>query len=318
MRIRNITKISTVHNGQAWYIYVHNMKILGTGLSGLVGSRVTELLAPDFTFENLSLETGVDITDKASVDGFFAKSDAPWVFHMAAYTDVQGAEKERALGESGIAWRVNVLATEHIAENCKKLGKKLLYIDTDYAFDGKKQNYVYTEDDTPNPLGWYAKTKSEGAKRALALGDTGLVIRISNPYRANPVGKKDFVHKMLERALAGQTISGATDQLFVPTFIDDIAAALRALIRTDAHGIYHVVSGPALSPYEAGTTLAQVFGFDKKLVQATTFTAMFADRAPTPQYAALSNAKIQALGVRMHSFAQGVTEVKRIESGVIE
>lgn len=289
------------------------MKILGTGLSGLVGSRVTALLAPGFMFENLSLETGVDITDRASVDSYFAKSDAPWVFHMAAYTDVQGAEKERTLGETSVAWKVNVLATEHIAENCKKLGKKLLYIDTDYAFDGIRKDHLYTEDEPPNPLGWYAKTKSEGAKRVLALGSLGLVIRISNPYRARPVGKKDWVHKMLERLQSGQGITGAADQLFAPTFIDDIAGALKILVAKQASGIYHVVSAP-LSPFDAGKIIAQTFGYDPSMVKAVTFAEMFAGRAPVPQYAALSGEKIAALGVRMQPFTAGIEEVKKQES----
>lgn len=286
------------------------MKILGTGLSGLVGSRVTELLSPDFTFENLSLETGVDITDKTSVDTHFAKSAAPWVFHMAAYTDVQGAEKERALAQKSTAWKVNVLATQNIADNCRRLRKKLLYIDTDYAFDGTKKSY--SEEDTPNPLGWYAVTKSEGAKRVLALGQQGLVIRISNPYRAHPVGKKDFVHKMLERMQSGQSVTAPQDQLFAPTFIDDIAAALRVLVRLGANGIYHVVGSP-LSPLSAAKIISEVFGCDAGLVRETTFARMFADRAPVPQYAALKNDKIQSLGVKMHSFREGIAEVKKQE-----
>jgi dTDP-4-dehydrorhamnose reductase len=281
-----------------------DMKILGTGLSGLVGSRVTQLLSPDFTFENLSLETGVDITDKESVTKRLEQSDAPWVFHMAAYTNVQNAEKEKDM-----AWKVNVEATRYIADICKELGKRLLYIDTDYAFDGKKKSY--TEDDEQNPLGWYAKTKTEGAKRVLAIG--GLVIRISNPYRANPVGKKDFVHKMLELMQAGLAVKAPTDQIFAPTFIDDIAAALRVLVKLGAGGIYHVVGSP-LSPFEAANIIAKVFGCDTALVVKTTFTKMFAGRAPVPQYAALTNDKIKALGVVMHSFHEGVVEVKKQES----
>jgi dTDP-4-dehydrorhamnose reductase len=287
------------------------MKILGTGLSGLVGSRVTQLLSPEFTFENLSLESGVDVTDKPSVDSYFAKSNAPWVFHMAAYTDVQGAERERKLAEHSTAWKVNVLATQNIVDNCRRLRKKLLYIDTDYAFDGKKKSY--TEEDTPNPLGWYAVTKSEGAKRVLALGNAGLVIRISNPYRARPVGKKDFVHKMLESMQAGQSVTAPDDQIFTPTFIDDIAAALRVLVRLGASGIYHVVGSP-LSPYEAAGIIAKVFGCDTALVGKTSFAAMFAGRAPIPRYAALKNDKIRSLGVMMHSFAQGIAEVKKQET----
>lgn len=288
------------------------MNILGTGLSGLVGSRVVELMADDFEFENLSLETGIDITDKKSVEGFFKKSTAPWVFHLAAYTNVQEAENERTLGEHSAAWKVNVLATEHIVENCKIFGKKLLYVDTDYAFDGKKRSY--SEEDLPQPMSWYAITKTEGAKRALSLGNKGLVMRISNPYRANPIGKKDFVHKMLERLAAGLPVSGATDQLFVPTFIDDIAVALRILLKTDAWGIYHVVSQPALSPYQAAVTLAESFGFDTTLVRETSYRAMFEGRAKAPQYANLSNDKIQALGVRLHSFSEGLRAVKLQEA----
>jgi dTDP-4-dehydrorhamnose reductase len=186
-----------------------------------------------------------------------------------------------------------------------------LYIDTDYAFDGKKKSY--SEDDVPSPLGWYALTKSEGAKRVLALGNMGLVIRISNPYRAHPVGKKDFVHKMLGLMQAGHSVTAPQDQLFAPTFIDDIASALRVLVRLNASGIYHVVGSP-LSPFEAATIIAEEFGCDTGLVQKTTFAEMFGDRAPTPQYAVLTNDKIKALGVIIHSFREGIVEVKRQES----
>jgi dTDP-4-dehydrorhamnose reductase len=294
------------------------MNILGTGLSGLVGSRVVELMSPEFSFENLSLETGVDITDKSSVDSYFGHSDASWVFHMAAYTDVQTAENDRPKGESSTAWKVNVLATENIVANCRKFRKKLLYVDTDYAFDGKKSEY--TEADTPNPLGWYARTKYEGAKRVLALGGQGLVIRIANPYRAHPVGlsaqpgKKDFVHKILERLESRQTVIAPTDQLFTPTFVDDIAYALRALIQADTSGIYHVVGSSGLSPFDGATLIAQIFGYDTALVKSSTFKEMFASRAPAPQYAFLKNDKIRRLGISMRTFAEGLTEVKKQES----
>ncbi len=287
------------------------MNIIGTGLSGLVGSRIVELLSDD-TFEDLSLETGVDITDYNIVNSRIGKSPAAWVFHFAAYTDVQGAEKEKSLGKDSLAWKINVLATENIVAACKQTGKKIIYIDTDYAFDGSKKE-PYTEEDTPHPLGWYAMTKYEGAKRVLALGDQSVVIRIANPYRANPIGKKDFLHKMLERMQSGQTIAGATDQLFVPTFIDDIAAALKALLKANATGLYHVVGSSSLSPYEAGRTIARVWGIDESLVTETTFAQFFSGRAAIPQYANLSNAKIHTLGIDMRTFEEGLREVKRME-----
>jgi len=288
------------------------MNILGTGLSGLVGSRLMELLKDSMTFQNLSLETGVDITNKNNVDSYFATSDADWVFHLAAYTDVQGAEKEKDLKEESVAWKVNVLATEYIVENCKKFKKNLLYIDTDYAFDGTLGSY--SENSTPNPLGWYAKTKSEGANRVLSLGQKGLVIRISNPFRANPVGKKDFVHKMLERLQQGLTLSAPTDSVFVPTFIDDLAQAVQALVPAQSSGIYHVVGAKELSPYEAAMHIATVFGCDVSLVQKTTFDEMFMNRAPAPRMAHLTQEKILNLGIHPHTFEEGLIEVKSQES----
>ncbi|MBI5019218.1 sugar nucleotide-binding protein [Candidatus Gottesmanbacteria bacterium] len=137
------------------------MKLLGTGLSGLVGSRIVALLS-QHTFTNFSLENGVDITDSASITPrITGDTDSPWVLHLAAYTNVQQAEADALLGENSTAWKVNVAATQTLVDACRITGKHLLYIDTDYAFDGAKD--VYSEEDTPHPLGWYAKTKSEGA-----------------------------------------------------------------------------------------------------------------------------------------------------------
>lgn len=287
------------------------MNIIGTGLSGLVGSRVVELLSTH-TFTNLSLENGIDITDSASVATHIKNgTDVPWVFHFAAYTNVQQAEKDRPLGEESVAWKVNVEATQNIVDVCKNSGKRLLYIDTDYAFDGTQD--VYTEDDPPQPMGWYAFTKSEGAKRVRSLGDHGLVVRISNPYRANPVGKKDFVHKMLERLIANQEIVAPNDQIFVPTFIDDIAYALETLISSQQSGIFHVVGSQALSPFDAAQSLARLYGFDGSMIRPTSFAAYFENRAPTPQKAALSNAKARRLGIVMRGFDDGIVEMKRQE-----
>lgn len=283
------------------------MNIIGTGLSGLVGSRVVELLTPKYSFVNFSLETGVDITNREDIALKVRDMESSWVLHLAAYTNVQQAEKER-----DVALKVNVEATEHIVDACKTSDKRLLYVDTDYAFDGTKKE-GYTEEDVPNPLGWYAKTKTEGAKRVLAY-DKGLVIRISNPYRANPVGKTDFVHKMLEKLRSGEVLIAPTDQLFVPTFVDDIAAAIDMLISLNATGIYHVVGSQAISPFDAAKLVATTYGLDDTLVKPTTFVEYFKNRAPLPQYAVLSNAKITTLGLTMRGFEEGIAEVKRQES----
>lgn len=293
------------------------MNIIGTGLSGLVGSRVVELLTTH-TFTNLSLEHGIDITDTASVSSYIhSATDAMWVLHLAAYTNVQQAEKERALGENSVAWRVNVDATQNIVDVCKATGKRLLYIDTDYAFDGTKD--TYTEDDIPHPLSWYAYTKSEGAKRVLTLKEGSAIVRISNPYRSmvglsnGKQGKKDFVHKMLECLSANQEIVAPSDQIFVPTFVDDIAYALETLMMQEASGIFHVVGSQALSPFDAARSLARLYGFDESLVRSTSFESYFKGRAPTPKKAVLCIDKVRALGIKMKGFEDGIAEMKHQE-----
>ncbi len=284
------------------------MKILGTGLSGLVGSRIVELLSPHFQFENLSLETGVDITKKETVDRYVDASDAPWVFHFAARTDVDGAEKEKSLKEESPTWIVNVDATGYIVEACRRTGKHVLFISTDFVFDGLKE--AYTESDTPNPAGFYAETKYEGEKLVMTLKNNGLIIRIANPYRINPFTKPDFVHKIIGRLKNNQEIKAAHDQIFVPTFIDDIAYAIRTLVAKQATGIYHAVGSQALSPYTAAQKIAKTFGFNTSLVQQVSFAEYFKGRAPRPFHALLRNDKITKLGVVMHSFDEVLPRVK--------
>ena len=281
------------------------MNIIGTGLTGLVGSRIVELLSPRYAFTNMSLDTGVDITDREAVTSRI-ESDmvSPWVLHLAAYTNVQQAELDKPLGTESAAWKVNVEATQTIVDACKKTGKKLIYIDTDYAFDGMQKSY--TEEDTPHPLCWYAETKSEGATRVLSLGKQGIVVRISNPYRAHPVGKTDFVHKMLERMNQGLPINAPKDQLFVPTFVDDLSTVVDGLIKHDASGIYHAVGSTPVSPFEAATIIAQAFGKDPSNIHETTFKEYFQNRAPTPQYAVLLDTKLSRYGITMHGFKEGI------------
>lgn len=279
------------------------MNIIGTGLSGLIGSRIVELLSPRFSFEDLSLDTGLDITNERVVHERITKSDAPWVFHFAAKTDVDGAEKERALRTKSPTWIVNVIATEHVVSVCRETGKRLLYLSTDYVFDGTSSEY--REDATPKPQGWYAVTKYEGEKRVATLGDCALIVRIANPYGSGG-NKPDFMHKIIEKLNSGQALKAPTDQLFIPTFIDDIANALGILVEHNASGVYHVVGTQALSPYEAAKKIAAAYDLDVSLVGETLFKEYFRRRAPRPKRAVLKSDKIAKFGIQMHSFDEGL------------
>lgn len=280
------------------------MKIIGTGLSGLVGSRVVKLLEPEFQFENLSLETGVDITQKDVVRSIFAASEAPWVFHFAALTDLETAEKERQLGEKSIAWRVNVGGTQNIVEAAAVSGKRVLYLSTDFVFDGKTD--PYTEKSTPHPLSWYAVTKYEGEKLVAELKDVGLILRIAFPYEAANLGKSDFVHRIMKGLRSGDRIEAPSDQRITPTYIDDVARVIRILVGNGASGVYHAVGSEALSPYEAAVLIAKTHGLDESKIAPVTWESYYKDRAPRPRQAVLKNEKIASLGLSMIPFSEGI------------
>ncbi|OGG08327.1 hypothetical protein A2154_03555 [Candidatus Gottesmanbacteria bacterium RBG_16_43_7] len=282
------------------------MKVLGTGLNGLVGSRIVELLN-DYEFENLSLETGIDITDYDTVKRHIANSDAPWILHMAAFTDVDKAELDRVNGQGGLVWRVNAQASGDIAKIAGEYSKRVLYLSTDYVFAG--DNDTYTETDTPNPLGWYGITKYEGELRVMVASDKNVVVRTANPYRAVYGGKKDFVHAIAERLIRNQTVFAPTDQIFVPTFIDDIATAITFIFNSEMAGIYHAVGPDVLSPYQAARAICHALEKDQALVRETTFSVYFRNRAPRPLRANLKNDKMAKSGIKFTPFTEGLGQV---------
>lgn len=284
------------------------MKILGTGLNGLVGSRIVELLSGKYEFENLSRSSGVDITNENQVLEKITNSDAQIVLHLAAKTDVDGCEKDKELGEEGEAWKINVLGTQNVANACLATNKKLIYISTDFVFDGEKE--VYYEEDIPDPINWYAQTKYEGEKIVQNLKTPWVIARIAYPYRAN-FTKIDFFRAIKKRLQEGLPVAGVTDHIFTPTFIDDIAFVIDALIKNTSQGIFHAVGSQSLTPYDAALLIAKTFDLDQNLISKTTREEFFKDRAQRPFQLALKNDKITESGVRMKTFEEGLREVKK-------
>ncbi|MEK7165455.1 MAG: SDR family oxidoreductase [Patescibacteria group bacterium] len=285
--------------------------LLGTGLSGLVGTRIIELLSDTFEFQDLSYETGVDITDSVAIESHFRNSKALWVLHLAAKADVDGCEKDRPFGNEGAAWKINVQGTKNIVVAAHKYDKRVLYISTDFVFDGRLD--VYTENDKPNPLNWYGETKYEGEKLILT-NHQNLVVRIAYPYRAqNPV-KKDWLHAIAAKLSQNQEVAVLSDHVFTPTLIDDIAVAVKYLIEHNLSGIYHAVGSSSLTPFAAALEIAKHLGYNKNLVKSTNIENFYKNRATRPYTLRLRNDKISALGVHLRSFTDGLIEIKKQQS----
>lgn len=301
------------------------MKILGTGLSGLVGSRVVELLKDKYGFENLSLSNGIDITDREKIIETVKASNASILLHFAAKTGVDNCEKDKnedikilryndIKRFSGLktAWAVNVLGTKNIVEACQLGKKNLIYISTDFVFDGEKSQELdgYGEENNPGPINWYGQTKYEGENIVRNSNLPWLIVRIAYPYRAY-FTKIDFVRTLLEKFKKREKLTMVTDHIMTPTFIDDIAKALDVLIAQRLRGIFHVVGDQFVTPYEAALSIAKTFGFNSSQVAKTTRAKYFKNKAYRPFSLGLKNDKIEKLGVKMRTFKEGLLELKR-------
>lgn len=291
----------------------------------MIGSRIVELLSGKYDFEDLSLEKGVDITDKKMVIDKINLFEGKWIIHLAAKADVDGCEidKSEDIKISGYedikrfsglktAWVINVEGTRNVASAAQKFGKKIIYISTDFVFNGQNPPVGgYSEEDTPNPINWYAQTKYEGEKIVAGSGNGWLICRLAFPYRANFSLKKDFVRAILDRLKTGEKIVAASDQIVTPTFIDDIARALDKLISDDSRGIFHLTGSQSLTPYEAAKLIAKIFGQNVNLIQKVKGKDYFTGRAKRPFKLILKNDKIKKLGAKMRGFEEGLEEVKK-------
>lgn len=274
------------------------MKIAITGADGLVGSRIIKLLKNDFEFIAIS-QKDCDITNKNQVFQTVKGIDFEILLHLAAYTNVDGAESEPEL-----AYRINVEGTKNIFDAVCQKNKKIIYISTDFVFDGK--NPPYDEDCVPRPLGVYGKTKYEGER---IIGSQGMIVRISYPYRAAFEKKRDFVRTIISLLKKRKTIAMVTDSSMTPTFIDDIAYALKYLYTHYSPEIFHVVGRSSHSPYEAGKHIAYIFGFDEHLIQPTTYEEYFKGKAPRPYDSRMVSKK--NIFSPMRTFEEGLQEMVR-------
>lgn len=289
------------------------MKIIGTGLSGLVGSRIVELLT-DHQFIDYSLATGISILDPKQLEDATTKdSDFDCFLHLAAFTDTNQAWAQNG-DKNGLCYQLNVVGTQNIIDICKKYNKHLIHISTDFVFDGTKEG-SYTEEDIPNPIEWYGATKYEAEKLVLSSGISATIIRIAFPYRAVFADKKDLIRKVID-ALKTNTLNPMfADQITTPTFVDDIAMGMKYFIENKPSGIFHLVGSSSQSPFEMCQKIAKIWGFDPKLVRKGSLEeyvkTLPAGSRPWQRNLAISNEKIKSLGISMKTLEEGLKAMKQ-------
>jgi len=289
-------------------------KIIGTGLSGLVGSRIVELLKDKFEFVDFSLDSGVNLLDQQSLaDAFEKNKDAIAVLHMAAFTDTNAAWEQKG-DKTGICYQLNVEGTRSILNLTQKYNQFLIYISTDFVFDGTKTT-PYLETDTPNPIEWYGETKYLGEKVITDSGYTNYNIsRITYPYRAEYDKKNDIIRKVLSKLQNNEPVKMFFDQICTYTFIDDIAESLGYFLENKTTGIYHLVGSSSHSPYEMCLEIAKAFNLNKDLISASSLEEYLKSQPvgsrPWQKTLITSNQKVTNLGLKFKTLSEGLEEIK--------
>ena len=209
------------------------MKVLVTGVKGQLGYDVVKRLT------SLNIEAkGVDIDDfdltdeNAVMEGISSYSpDA--IIHCAAYTAVDRAEDDKEL-----CYKVNVLGTRNVALAAKKLNAKMLYISTDYVFEGTGTEY-YKPEDEKAPVSEYGRTKSLGEDEVTSLLEKLFIVRISWVFGVNG---NNFVKTMLRLGKERSELNVVSDQIGSPTYTVDLAVLLADMIQSEKYGIYHATN----------------------------------------------------------------------------
>lgn len=235
--------------------------------------------------------THADITDAAVVEHVLADYDPQVVFNCAAYNQVDVAEKEPQA-----AYAVNALAVRNLALACRQMDARLVHFSTDYVFDGNARQ-PYAEDDRTHPLGAYAVSKLAGEMYAQAYLDRVLVVRTSGVFGPGGVAtaRGNFVELMLRLAGSGRPIRVVEDHVASPSFAPALAARTVDLIDRDQTGVFHIGGGTPISWFEFARLIFEVAGLAPVLL--ATNEREYRTTARRPRYSALSNAKMERLGI---------------------
>jgi dTDP-4-dehydrorhamnose reductase len=226
-----------------------------------------------------------DITDEAATRRAIRAAQPEAVIHAAAFTRVDDAEAQRET-----AFAVNARGTRHVAQGCEDAGARLIYISTDYVFDGKKGR-PYVETDPPHPLGVYGASKLEGERETSRLGARSLIVRAA--WLFGP-GGPNFVRTIFTRAGEGGALRVVDDQVGGPTYTVDLAEAIARLLSVGAGGIVHSANGGHCTWFQFARAILEEA--DLKGVSITPISTDVLRRpAPRPTYSVLDTARYASL-----------------------
>jgi dTDP-4-dehydrorhamnose reductase len=272
------------------------MQVMLFGASGLLGQDLVKALTSEQmtsgqrTSDQLTALSSkdADLRDRPRIREVISNSRPDWIILSAAYTDVDGCESNRDL-----AFAVNFEGAINVAEAAREAKSRMLFLSTDYVFDGSKRS-PYEVSDARNPTGVYGESKARAEERLLEILPEVCIARTSWLFGH---GGKCFPATILKLASTRPELSVVNDQRGSPTFTPDLAAALVQLCRASAQGIVHVTNAESCTWYDFATQIVQESGLPTKVKPVT--TAEFPRPAKRPAYSVLSPKSLHAHNISM-------------------
>lgn len=261
------------------------MRVLVTGAKGQLGTDVMNELAKR-GYEGIGVDVEeMDITDPAAVERVIAGANVETVVHCAAYTAVDAAEDNEELCR-----KVNAFGTENIAKVCRKLDLKMVYISTDYVFDGEGER-PWEPDDARQPLNIYGQTKYEGELAVENNLKKFFIVRIAWVFGVNG---KNFIKTMLNLAKTHDELNVVNDQIGSPTYTYDLSRLLVDMIETEKYGFYHATNEGLCTWFEFAQEIFRQAGVEIKVNPVD--SSQFPAKAKRPHNSRMSKEKLTAKG----------------------
>ena len=261
--------------------------ILVTGSTGQLGSDVVkELLKRGYSTLSPN-RSEFNLCSEDSIRNYILNSNCEAIVHCAAYTQVDKAEDEKDL-----CIKINATATKHIVKCAKILDIPMIYISTDYVFDGTKDG-EYTENDETNPINIYGESKLAGEKYVQEILDKYYIVRTSWVFNING---KNFIETMLRLSKTNNQLSIVNDQIGSPTYTKDLSRLLVDMLETSKYGLYHATNEGYCSWYEFANTIFKLanINIDIKAINSNEY----ASRAKRPLNSKLSKDKLIEYGFK--------------------
>jgi len=279
------------------------LNVLITGSNGQLGSEIRKksVLFPYYNFILTDIEE-LDITIATQVELFFNENNIDVVINCAGYTAV-----DRAEDEPDLAKRINYEAVANLVRECKKYDIYLIHISTDYIFDGKEHR-PYREDDRPNPVSSYGKSKLAGEEAMMSCLDKGMIIRTSWLYSSYG---SNFVKTILKKGAEKGELDVVNDQLGSPTYARNLAATILGILpralSTHRFDIYHYSNEGKCSWYEFAKAVIELANIPCKVNPVS--SEEYPQKAPRPIYSVLDKTKIkEEFGITIPHWRESLRE----------